>query len=300
MSRASLKIAFDGPLIHNGTMDVRDLAPALLAIGDLCEEANRVLNGNRIKATILVHSDFKRGSFEVNLDLVQSLISQIKSLLSGDDATAAANLLTFITFGTTGVAGLFQLIKKLKGRRPKSVKIIENGNVRLEIDNEEIETTKEVVSLYRDLSVRKAASNIVKPLENKGIEKIEFKSSNNQIETITSDDAAYFIAPDPEEEQIIHEERKSAFTIISISFKDGNKWRLHDGQNSILATISDEKFINSVNSNERVFAKGDILVCRVLMEQWRVLEGLRTEYTILEVIEHHSAAKQLSLPFDSP
>ncbi|MCM8737197.1 hypothetical protein M5E06_24060 [Azospirillum sp. A1-3] len=300
MSRATLRVAFDGPAIHDGTMDVRDLAPSLLAIGQLCEEANRVLNGERIQATVLVRSDFRKGSFEVNLDLVQSLISQMRSFLTGEDATAAANLLALLGGASGGTTGLIGVIKWLRGRRPKRLVSLESGRVRLELDDSSIETAREVIDLYRDLGVRKAAADVIRPLENPGIELIEFSPNPESTEVVEKSDAPSFAAPEPEEEQIINEERKSAFTIVSVSFKDGNKWRLYDGQNTINVTMADEKFISRVNQNDVVFAKGDILVCRVLMEQWRVKDGLRTEYTVLEVVEHRSAARQLPLQFDPP
>lgn len=45
MSQTTFSIAYDGPLLHDGGMDVRDLAPALLSAGQLFDAANAVLNG---------------------------------------------------------------------------------------------------------------------------------------------------------------------------------------------------------------------------------------------------------------
>ncbi|MFD1627595.1 hypothetical protein [Azospirillum griseum] len=300
MSRASLKIAFDGPAIHDGTMDVRDLAPALLAIGQLCEESNRVLNGERIKAAVLVRSDFRKGSFVVDLDLVQTLVAQMKSFLVGEDATAAANLLALLGGGSGSVVGLIRIIKWLRGRRPTRLVILEHGGVRIEIDQDSIETNREAIQLLRDVEVRKAAAALIRPLEKSGIDTIAFSAGGQPPEIIDKDDASSFVVPSPEEEQIIHEERKAAYTIVSVSFKDRNKWRLFDGQNTINVTMADENFLSRVNQNDVVFAKGDILVCRVLMEQWRTTDGLRSEYTVLEVVEHRSAARQLPMQFDPP
>jgi len=69
---ADLQILYDGEALRTGSMDVRELAPALLALGDLCERTNKLLNGDDTKVALHVHADFKRGSFQVHVDLVQA------------------------------------------------------------------------------------------------------------------------------------------------------------------------------------------------------------------------------------
>lgn len=79
-------------------MDVRDLAPALLAAGQLVDAANSILYGDSARASVQVTAT-GTGSFEVVLQVVQSIGAQITSLLTSEPLAAASTLATLI-FGT--------------------------------------------------------------------------------------------------------------------------------------------------------------------------------------------------------
>ena len=49
-------------------------APALLALGDLIKRANARVNGDMAKVNLIVQSDFEHKCFQVNLELVQSIL----------------------------------------------------------------------------------------------------------------------------------------------------------------------------------------------------------------------------------
>src|ERR1017187_10281891 len=118
MSKAHFQLAYD---VKAGTMDVNELAPALLATGDLLREANRQLNGERSDVSVKVQSDFRRGSFEVALVVDHTLLEQAKNLLFPAGVVGAAALIKLL-FGTEigkkGVLGatesVLDLWKKFK------------------------------------------------------------------------------------------------------------------------------------------------------------------------------------------
>src|SRR3990167_1486827 len=95
-STASFEIAFDGEALQGHSMDVQQLAPALLALGDLIREANTQLNGDRSKVRVLVQSDFEHKCFNVSLDIIQTVLEHIKTLLQDDSIKSAKDLLEWL------------------------------------------------------------------------------------------------------------------------------------------------------------------------------------------------------------
>ncbi len=88
MSTVQFQIFYSGPDLESGKMDVRELAPALLAIGGLLEESNRVLNGERSSVSVKVNR-FEDGSFGINFEVIQNIKDQVIALFSGQEVTAA-------------------------------------------------------------------------------------------------------------------------------------------------------------------------------------------------------------------
>lgn len=297
MSMASFSVAFCGPALESGSMNVRELAPALLAFGALLEESNRVLNGGA--ASVSVHvKRFEDGSFGISFDVAQKLADQLVDLLSGSSITAASNLIQLLGFaGMTG-ASLWALIKRARGRKPLKAKKLEDGNVEIDFSEELLVVPAKVFDLYRDVKVRKELENALKPLEKDGVTSLEIKSDGQVIEGASKAETAWFHTPETEDEKIEEDERTAVFSIHSLSFKDDNKWRLSDGTNTFYVTISDKAFLQKMNDNLAYFAKGDLLKVRLNVKTWAVADGIRTEYEAISILEHKSAAKQLSLPFE--
>jgi len=295
MSRATFTIAYDGPALHNGTMNVRDLAPALMALGQLFDAANSNLNGPSSQVNIEIRAH-NTGSFEILFDLVQTFRQQMVGLFSSPEASAAANFLQIVLGAGTAGGGLVWLIQKLRGRPINAVEPESKGQVKITVDSEVYIIPLELLSLYQDLAVRTAMQRVVEePLKRDGIDVFEARDKDTVVVRVEKHEAPYFSRPSLPDEVLIDETRRAAFSIISLAFKEDNKWRLFDGNTQISAGIEDPDFLARVDANQVSFSKGDILICDVRVKQVRTTDGLKMEYVVEKVIEHRPAARQLPL-----
>ncbi|HIC7209733.1 TPA: hypothetical protein ACW2VG_002368 [Burkholderia stabilis] len=281
-------VVYDGPALAEHRMDVRDLAPALIAIADLFSSANKALNGEHTEVRIEVSGSFKAGSFHSELIFVQSLASQIRDLFAGPGASAFSNALAILgALGIVGGGGLIGLIRTLRGRKPYRT---EPDGTKVKIWTSEHEffiVDEAIVRLHRNRAVRISLQKVLSPLERDGIvsfgivrgDTVELEIERDELVTFASSDDPGEVATDT----IVHK----MLQLESVVFKDGNKWRVHDGSFSFFAALDDEQFLAKVNAGER-FGKGDVLIVDLRQTQIITDEGLRNEYRIVKVREHRA------------
>lgn len=299
MSTARFVIAFDGPGVDAGTIDVRDLAPALLALSKAVDAANHAINGDAVPARIQVKAT-TIGCFEVDLNLVLQGWAAVKGLLLSEDGQAATILLGLlgITFGPKAAKnGLIQFYRWLDGRRIASAKQEASMVIITVADGETITVPLEVLRLYQEVAVNHAMGQLLDTLESDRIDRIEFREAPGQppVEVLTKADRTAFSLPVPVDETVVDETRRMALSIRSLAFQEGNKWRLFDGQNVITATIEDKEFLGRVDRSEIRFAKSDVLICSVQSIQKQGVEGLKTEHIVRKVLEYKPAPMQVDL-----
>lgn len=287
-------IKYDGPALTSHEMDVRELAPALLALSTLLEESNRTLNSEKPEIRVNVKGNFKSGSFKVDLSAALTFKEQLVSLLAGPDATAMANLFGILSgLGLLGGGGLLGLLLWLKGRKPSSIsydkdKVVftiqgdDGGNDSLAVD-------LAVHRLYQESTVRQSLAKVVKPLDREGIDTFTSGRDGEAEVIITKADAPALAAID-DASSIVSDTITDGMLlqIESPSFKDGNKWRLTDGTTSFYAELADMEFVDRIQSGEERFGKGDVLVVKMRRVQSISDNGLKTEYKIEEVKEHRA------------
>ena len=299
VSPAHFRITYDGAALSSNEMNVRELAPALLAAGDMLEAATRALNGDRVKSQINVRASFKTGCFGIDFNLATDWALKVRDIFATDTASAAANAIEILgALGLVAWKGKQSLIAVLKWLRGRKIEKVELGDktARLIVENEELEIELAVLALLRDLAVREALDKLLAPLDREGIDTFASGTDADIVQIIGKAERSWFYTPAVEDDLVLDDVRKMAFSIVSLAFKEDNKWRLYDGAATIHAAISDIGFLTRVDQNIETFAKGDLLICMVRVRQWQIPSGARTEYEVVEVLEHRQAARQIRLP----
>ncbi|HBH26811.1 MAG TPA: hypothetical protein DDX54_05365 [Rhodospirillaceae bacterium] len=298
MSEARLTFVFDGPAVQNGTIDVQALAPALLALGDLIQTANAEINGEKAQISVRVNAT-AQGSFEVDIQLFQSLAQGAQALwdtlADSKEGLSAANDLADLLFRAGQIAGLLYLLVFLRGKRPDKREERPDGSVSVHIGDTYIITNPKTVRLAESQAVRERARRVASALEREGIEKLSIKRTGQETLNITKQDVPAFDIPEPEDEEIQDIIRRANLQIVSLSFKEDNKWRVTEGAEVFSVDIQDAGFLGQIARDEVAFAKNDYLICELRERQFMTAKGLRKEQTIVRVVEHKSAMRQLRL-----
>jgi hypothetical protein len=161
MASTEFAVVYDGPVLADGSMPIRDLAPALLALGELFVETSVVAYPDQEPVSLNIKAT-EEGSFLVQLAIHSpDAWDQVIHLFSSSPVTALANIKALVI--ESGF-GLFWLIKRLRGRGIKKVEhpVVESGKVRLTLDDGTVlEIPAEVLTLYRNVRIRRRAREVV-------------------------------------------------------------------------------------------------------------------------------------------
>ena len=300
-----VRIAYVGEALNNGAMEVNDLAPALLAFGNLIQRTNIVIGNERAVRVLLKADDIRRGSFDITLLLDYNLLEEAKLFMGLAEDTGLKDLMDVLGMGITAKESIFWLIKLIGFKKiRKAEKQADHVKIILE-DNRVITVTQNVYNVFMDFEARTLIEKVVTPVKKEGIQGFEIRNPDDYSDSkptvsVDKESVACFAAPALEtkvEPDIVYEQ-DMMLRIVSIVFDEKQKWRFSDGEAVFWAKIEDERFWKEINDGVLAFRKGDKLKvrCRVV-QRIGENESLVSERTIINVIKVIPKPTQIKLDF---
>lgn len=312
MSEKAFKFIFDGPAFADHQIDVADLAPALLALGNVVKRANKAINGDRAEARLMVKATAE-GSFDAILSIDVSFVAAMVDLI--DQATgqkeriATAKELTdlLINMGTigvgivgAGVGGFFWALKILRGKRPDEIKENGDGTTTIVLGDQVMIVDNRTVILLGDTATREATEEFGKKLDKiPGLAHVRFADDDPNPEVVLEkSDLQCLKIPEPVDEEPVEttSEREAWLKITTAGFRDGYVWRFNDGgEKSFTATVTDEEFLKKVSNGDIALSANDTLLCLLIEKQVLSGNSLSKEIEIAKVLKYVPGPKQMRL-----
>ncbi len=288
MSVPSFRLKFDGPAVEAHEIDVADLAPALMALSRMVQAANTVVNGDALQLSVKVRT-VGDGSFWIELVVRgQTVWKVVQDLVVGTDTEAIKKTLALIGLvGGPVKNGAITVVKKIRGRKLIGIEQRDRWKTLQFDDGETLDVEEPVVRLVYDPAFREALERVVSdPLRSDGITQVTFQGDGVE-EAVSEADLESFAAPEALEDVIASSRQQKVFSIIDLSFRPNKKWRLTDGHGTpVQVDVEDRDFLARVTAGQIRFASDDLLVCDVIETSRRTPKGLRSDYSIVRVLEH--------------
>ncbi len=284
MKTDRVKLKYDGGHVSEGSMDSYAAAANIIAFSDFLGVLTRVEFGDKA----ILKSEIKgveRGSFLIDFGL--QLSGVVTSLLAvSSDPKQLFDL----------AKECLEAWKFLEGTPPQKVTKNEDGTY--QIINQGGKNTivnGNVLVVLGDETAGKAVEQFIgTALESQADTLDILPDDESKSISINSEERKYYkhLAT---EKTILDTIHRMALRIVSPVFKEGNKWKFHDGHATINASILDEEYLAKIDRGDERFGKGDTLLCEVRVCQTEKGAKLDTSYEVIKVLEHKAPSENHKL-----
>jgi len=282
-------VAYDGPALQTGGMDILELAPAMMAIGQLLQSANTHANGDRAKLDVKVFP-LREGSMMLVLGSSVTLATAAKALIGGVTLTNAHELYKVVF----GKMGLLEVLKWLRGRSAQATaKPDEKGNVTVSITNSPgavVVVNPIVAAMVKDAGDRRLAAAVVRPLRRAGVDQFKRIEGTRETDVATKDDLPAFVDPaEVAEAEAASSVSETETTLVPRNHPmyRGPKWRVRfQGQDvDFYVTIADEAWLKRHDGGEVDLRPGDGLRVKLKTRTFLDEDGEpAAQYFVIEVL----------------
>lgn len=305
----------DGDGIEDG-VNVFELAPILLSLGELIKEANKISHPGGRDLAVNV-KPFEKGSFVVDIVLfAQSNYQEVIDFVNLTETQELKELLEWIGIISGSGVSVMWLIKQLKGK-PKTVEQIRPNEVRYTDESGNTFTVNnEVHALFSNTRIQQHIYTAYgRPFQNSNIEQLETYLKEDKEETreiFLKNEVLESIQnySDAELPSLIIEEDLVVKNDVFVSPKRGSfdadprQWSFRMGGDQVIkATIKDEEFLERNRKDMIRIHFTDVLKVR-LIQHLKKRDGIidldSGVYEVEKVLEYfpgkHSSQGTLVTP----
>jgi hypothetical protein len=182
-------LRYEGPILDAGSMQVSELAPALLAFDEAVNKTYKTFTRREDKCSISIRT-FKPGSFQVDFELARLVADSSFQLIQG---IPLRNILAVVIGGV-----IVQIVaKKFIGGNDYQARPTVNNTVIIFNNTGTIEMPAEAYSMLKEGVLEEELAKIVRPLEVGQVDKVRISPSDESVEAeITAEEKSLFL---PEE-----------------------------------------------------------------------------------------------------
>lgn len=285
MKTISMQIRFEG---QTHQIDANTLINVLIHYQTVITEANKVLGGGAKSIELKVNA-FEKGSFVIDVSIVESFVKQI---FSGDTIGYLADL------GAV-VGGVYAAYKCMKGKPAKTEE--EKNNISFYIGSgNKIDINNTIINVYNQPVVREAVSKSIETADSDtNVEGLVVDSGDkNKVTFNKKEFAEYIYNGFDEEKNAIPSEQvetvEAILTIIALNFEPGSRWQFLYNGFRIQMIVKDDALMKKIDEGER-FGKGDAIrvMLKIIKRYNPTYKGYENKsYKIVEFMEHILAPKQ--------
>jgi len=198
-------IRYDGPALTHHEMDVQELAPALLALAEMVQLANKRFNGDAATMKVLVKADIEQQCFQLDIHIVQSILESAKHLFGTEEYKTAkeiAELLDLLLPGGISGAigyGVFSFWKRFSAEKNAPAVAItteQHGGQTTLVQGTSggsVTVNNNVYLLASDPEMIELGKKVLKPLERPGYKTLGFYRDNKPTVEWDEDEARAFM-----------------------------------------------------------------------------------------------------------
>ena len=270
-----MQIKFDG---QTSVIDANTLISVLLRYQTIVSEANTAYGGGSREVKLQVNA-IKKGSFIIDLEVVQSFARTLFSKNTAEYLAAVSGIVTFC----------YGAYKKLKGKpvktdedRKKVEGLVVNGDINVNIN------------VYNGRQTREAISKSIQAAdEDPSVEGFSIiKEDGKEVSTFKRSEFKEYQYEDFENEEDLPDERiiedDAILVIVGLNFERGSRWQFMYNGFKIPITVKDDALMHRIDEGER-FGKGDSIRVKLRkVQKYNKDYGTyeNKSYKIVEFYEH--------------